>query len=64
MLRTRRCAECEETKTNCVEVGLDSNWVCLDCLAFILDQNNFGFKKRKYEVKMNLEKIDPKNVPF
>lgn len=64
MLKTRLCAECDTTKTNCVEIGCDDNYVCLDCLAFILDQNSYFFERKVHQVKQRTEKIDPNNVPF
>lgn len=64
MIKHTVCLECDEEKRNCVEIGGDENYVCLDCLAFVLDLNSASFKAREYDVKQNLEKIDPNNVPF
>ncbi len=64
MLKQRICLECDSRKRNCVEVGCDGNYVCLDCLAFILDCNNYAHKDRSYEVEMRTEKITSENVDF
>ena len=64
MLKLYRCLECEEIKTNCVEIGADDNYVCLDCLAFVLDICGYDRKKPEYKVNERTETIDPNNVPF
>ena len=64
MLRKTKCLECEEVKANCVELGGDDNYVCLDCIKFTLDLYNVNHKRIEYEVRQNFEKIDPNNVPF
>lgn len=60
------CYECEESKGNCVEVGRDGNYVCLDCIEFICELYDTKHVNvtNTYKVKQRTEKIDPNNVPF
>ncbi len=67
MIRKTKCLECEDTNVNCIELGMDGNWICISCLRFNLDLYTVGCfpeKKEDYVVTQNTEKIDPDNVPF
>ena len=67
MIRKTKCHECDDIVNNCVEVGMDGNWVCIGCLKFILDLYNTKMAFQAPAAKgceQRTEKIDPDNIDF
>ncbi len=65
MIKKKTCLECEDTNVDCIELGMDGNWICISCLKFNLDlYGDLPLQKDEHVVTQNTEKIDPDNVPF